>query len=176
MAASNKGRLNALIAPPGKRRERAMPVRLTRNGQNSPDGPRAKGTNQDLGEMNLQLVANEENQDRAQCGKNEASGVISLVSRAKNDVGNAAAEKRSDDTEHDCPGHRQMHMHHRFCDNPRDKPDDDIPDYVKHTFSSMVCLQLKSPESAPIPSNCTAAEGIATPTFAAGKPGDSASS
>jgi hypothetical protein len=30
-----------------------------------------------------------------------------------------------------------VHMHHRFCDNPRDKPDDDIPDYVKHTFSSI---------------------------------------
>jgi hypothetical protein len=66
-------------------------------------------------------------------------------------VGNAAAEKRSDDAEDDCPGHRQVHMHHRPCDNPRDKPDNDIPDYVKHTYSSMVCLQLKSPESAPIP-------------------------
>ena len=101
--------------------------------------------------MDFQLVANVENHDRAQCGKNEASGVIPIVSRAKNDVGNAAAEKRSDDAEDDCPGHRQVHMHHRPCDNPRDKPDNDIPDYVKHTYSSMVCLQLKSPESAPIP-------------------------
>jgi hypothetical protein len=71
-----------------------------------------------------------------------------------------------------------VHMHHRLCDNPRDKPDNDIPDYVKHTFSSVVCLQLKSPVSAPIPSNCIAAEGNCNTntTFAAGKPGDSASS
>ncbi len=27
----------------------------------------------DLGKMNLQLIANEKNQDRAHCGKNEAS-------------------------------------------------------------------------------------------------------
>ena len=32
----------------------------------------------DHGKMNLQLVANEENQDRAQCGKNEARGMISV--------------------------------------------------------------------------------------------------
>src|SRR5271165_1860821 len=101
--------------------------------------------------MNLQLVANEENQNRAQCGKNEASGVIPIVSRAKNDVGNAAAEKRTDDAEHDCPSHRQVLMHHRLCDNSREKPDDDVPDYVKHILSSVVCLKLKSPESAPIP-------------------------
>jgi hypothetical protein len=44
-----------------------------------------------------------------------------------------------------------VHMHHGLCDHPGDKPDDDIPDYVKHTSSSMVCLQQKSPESAPIP-------------------------
>jgi hypothetical protein len=35
----------------------------------------SKGTNQDLGEMNLELVADEENQDRAQRGKNEAGGM-----------------------------------------------------------------------------------------------------
>src|ERR1035438_8714080 len=32
-----------------------------------------------LGKMNLQLVANEENQDRAQCGKNEASRMVPFV-------------------------------------------------------------------------------------------------
>jgi hypothetical protein len=33
----------------------------------------------DLGKMNLQLIANEQNQDRAQYGKNEAGGMISFV-------------------------------------------------------------------------------------------------
>jgi len=36
----------------------------------------------DLGKMNLQLIANEENQDRAQCGKNEASRMVPFVCRA----------------------------------------------------------------------------------------------
>jgi hypothetical protein len=37
--------------------------------------------------MNLQLIANEENQDRAQCRKNKAGWMISFVSRARNHVG-----------------------------------------------------------------------------------------
>ena len=49
--------------------------------------------------MNLQLIANEENQDRAQCGKNEAGGMISFVCRARKHVGNGAADDRSDDAE-----------------------------------------------------------------------------
>jgi hypothetical protein len=36
----------------------------------------------DLGKMNLQLIANEENQDRTQGGKNEPGGMISFVFRA----------------------------------------------------------------------------------------------
>jgi hypothetical protein len=31
-------------------------------------------------------------------------------------VGNAAAEERSDDAEHDCPHEGQMHVHHGFRD------------------------------------------------------------
>jgi hypothetical protein len=73
-----------------------------------------------LGEMNLQLVANEKNQDRPQCGKNEAGGMISFVSRARKHVGNAAANDRTDDTEHDRPEDRHMRVHHRFRDKPRD--------------------------------------------------------
>ena len=57
----------------------------------------------DLGKMNLQLIANEENQDRAQCGKNEAGGMISFVCRARKYVGNAPTDDRSDDAEHDRP-------------------------------------------------------------------------
>jgi hypothetical protein len=36
----------------------------------------------DLGKMNLQLIANEENQDRTQGGKKEPGGMISFVFRA----------------------------------------------------------------------------------------------
>ncbi len=60
----------------------------------------------DVGKMNLQLKANEENQDRAQCGKNEAGVMISFVSRARKHMGNGAAEDRSDDAEQDRPEDR----------------------------------------------------------------------
>jgi hypothetical protein len=70
--------------------------------------------------MNVQLKANEENQDRAQYGKNEAGGMISFVSRAQKNVGNGAAEDRSDDAEHDRPEDRHVNVHYRFRDNPRD--------------------------------------------------------
>ena len=56
--------------------------------------------------MNLQLIADVENQDRSQCGKNEAGGMISFVFRAQKQVGNGAADDRSDDAEHDRPEHR----------------------------------------------------------------------
>ena len=56
--------------------------------------------------MNLQLIADVENQDRAQCGKNEAGGMISFVFRARKHVSNGAAEDRSDDAEHDRPERR----------------------------------------------------------------------
>src|ERR1035437_594147 len=74
----------------------------------------------DLGKMNLQLIANEKNQDRAQCGKNEAGGMIPFVCRARKHVGNGAADDRSDDAEHDRPEDRYVHVHHRSRDNPRD--------------------------------------------------------
>jgi hypothetical protein len=60
----------------------------------------------DLGKMKLQLIANVENQDRAQCGENEAGGMISFISRARKHVGNGASENRSDNTEHDRPKDR----------------------------------------------------------------------
>ena len=63
-----------------------------------------------LGEMNLQLIANEEDQDRPQYGKNEAGGMISLVCRARKHVGNGAAEDRSNDAEHDRPKDRYVHV------------------------------------------------------------------
>jgi hypothetical protein len=53
--------------------------------------------------MNLQFIANEEDQDRAQCGKNETGRMISFVCRARKHVANAAADDRSDDAELDRP-------------------------------------------------------------------------
>ena len=38
---------------------------------------------EDLGKMDVQLIGNEQNQDRAQCEKNEARGMISWVCRAE---------------------------------------------------------------------------------------------
>ena len=78
--------------------------------------------------MNVQLKANVENQDRAQCGQNQAGGMISFVCRARKHVGNAAADDRSDDAEHNRPEDRYVHVHHRFRDNPRDQPNENIPD------------------------------------------------
>ena|ERR1700688_411707 len=60
----------------------------------------------DMGKMDIQLIANEEKQDRAEGGKNEAGGMITFVSRARKHVGNGAADDRTDDAEHDRPEDR----------------------------------------------------------------------
>jgi len=70
--------------------------------------------------MNVQLITNEENQNRAQCGKNQASGMISYVCRARKHLGNCASDDRSYDAEHDRPEDRYVHVHHRFRNDPRD--------------------------------------------------------
>jgi hypothetical protein len=74
----------------------------------------------DLGKMNLQLVANEENQDRAQGGKNEASRMISFVGRARKHVGNAPADDRADNAEHNRPEDCDVFVHHRLREHARD--------------------------------------------------------
>ncbi len=73
-----------------------------------------------MGKMNPQLIANEENKDRAERRENEAGGMIAFVFRARKHVGNGAADDRTDDAEHDRPEDRYVHVHHRFRDNPRD--------------------------------------------------------
>ncbi len=40
--------------------------------------------------MNVQLIANEKNQDRTQRGKYQAGGMIAIVSGARKHVGNGA--------------------------------------------------------------------------------------
>jgi hypothetical protein len=64
------------------------------------------------GKMNVQLVANEENQNRAQRRKNESGGMISFVPRAQEHMGKSATEERSDDAENNRPEDRHVHMHH----------------------------------------------------------------
>jgi len=93
----------------------------------SRDGP-YRNTRSDLGKMNLQLIANKENQDRAQRGKNEARRMISFVFRPQKHVSDGAADDRSDDAEHDRPENRHVRVHHRFRDNPCEQPNKNIPD------------------------------------------------
>ena len=78
--------------------------------------------------MDIQLDANVENQDRAKGRKNEAGGMKSFVCRVRKHVGNRAANDRSDDAEHDCPENRHVHVHHRFRYDPRDQPNNNVPD------------------------------------------------
>jgi len=78
--------------------------------------------------MDIQLNANEEDQDRAKRGKNEAGGMKSSSCRARKHVGNRSADDRSDNAEHDCPENGHVHVHHRFRDNPRDQPNKNVPD------------------------------------------------
>jgi hypothetical protein len=61
--------------------------------------------------MNIQVVANEEDQDSTQRGENEAGRMKPLVPGAKNDVSDSAAQERPNDAEHDCPHETQMNVH-----------------------------------------------------------------
>ena len=56
----------------------------------------------------MQLDANVENQDRAKCGKNDSGGMKSSGRRRKQ-MGNRAADDRSDDAEHDRPENHHVH-------------------------------------------------------------------
>src|ERR1700683_2106285 len=66
--------------------------------------------------------------------------MIPLVRRTRKHVRDAASQNRSDNAEHDRPEDRHMHMHHRLRNNPRDQPNQNVPDQVKHA-SSRVCVQ-----------------------------------
>ena len=77
--------------------------------------------------MDVQLKADEKDEDRAECGKNDAGGMKSSGRRRKH-VGNGPADDRSDDAEHDRPENRHVHMQHRFRDKPRDQSNNNVPD------------------------------------------------
>jgi hypothetical protein len=83
---------------------------------------------ENAGKTDIQLNANVENQDRAKCGKNEAGGMKSSGCRWRKHMGNGPADDRSDDAEHDCPENRHVHVHDRFCDDPGDQPNKNVPD------------------------------------------------
>ena len=91
--------------------------------------------------MDVQFETNVEDQDRPKCGKNEAGGMKSSGCRVRKHVSNGAADDRPDNAEHDCPENRHVDVHHRFRDDTRDQPNNNVPDQVNHNFSSVVCLQ-----------------------------------
>ena len=70
--------------------------------------------------MNLQFVANKEDQDRAECGKDEAGGMVPFVCRPRKHVGDRATDDRSNDPEHNRPENRHVGVHDRFRDRARD--------------------------------------------------------
>lgn len=82
--------------------------------------PSCRNTRLDLGKMNIQLKANVENEDGAERGQNEAGGMIAFICGAGKHVGNAAAEDRSDDAEHDGPEDGHVHVHRGFGDKAGD--------------------------------------------------------
>ena len=77
--------------------------------------------------MDVQLEADEEDEDRAECGKNDTGGMKSSARRRKH-VGDRAADDRSDDAERDCPENRHVHVQHRFGNKPRDQSNNNVPD------------------------------------------------
>src|SRR3954462_2733063 len=82
---------------------------------------------ENAGKTDVELKANVEDEDRAECGKNDAGG-MKASGRWRKQVGNRAADDRSDDAEHDCPKNRHVHVQHRFRDKSRDQPNNNVPD------------------------------------------------
>ena len=95
--------------------------------------------------MDIQLVADEENQDRAERGEKNAGWMKALVSGANNQVGDGSAKERSNDAKNDCPRKRQMNVHDVLRNYPCEKPNNQIPEQVKHTISliSFICSECR---------------------------------
>jgi hypothetical protein len=88
----------------------------------------------DAREMDLQLVADEENEDRAKRRKYQTRGMEACAARTRKHVGDCSAKERPDDSEHDCPKDRHVRVHDRFGDRACDQANKDVPDKVKHIF------------------------------------------
>jgi len=82
---------------------------------------------ENAGKTDVQLKANVEEEDRAECGKNDTGGMKSSGRRRKH-VGNSSADDRSDYAERDGPENRHVHVQHRFRDEPRDQANNNVPD------------------------------------------------
>jgi len=81
-----------------------------------------------VGKVDLQLVANEEEQDRAQGREDDAGRMETGIGRPHEHVGDGAADDRSDNPENDRPKNCHMHVHDRFREHPGDKPNQNVPD------------------------------------------------
>ena len=69
--------------------------------------------------MYFQLIANEENKDSAQGGKDNAGGMKTFIGWAPKEVGNGPADNRAENSEHNCPEDRHVNVYDRFGDHPR---------------------------------------------------------
>jgi hypothetical protein len=87
---------------PAKKQARASSRCSTQNqtlsatSESCPCRSRSKSEGVDLGKMDRELEANEENQDGAQYGNNHAGGMIAFVGGAGKHLGKAVPEDRSD--------------------------------------------------------------------------------
>lgn len=70
--------------------------------------------------MDLQLVADEEDQDRAKCGKDQTGRMVSFIRRPRKHVRHGSPEDRPDNAEHDRPEYRDVLVHDRFGDDSGD--------------------------------------------------------
>ena len=115
---NSAGKKEAAVSDRGSSRDAAQLRKPSRGGRRGYRFP--VSSFDDAGEMDVQLNANVEEEDRAKSGKDEAGGMKSSGYRVRKHVGDRAADDRSDDAEDDCPKNRHVHVHNRFRDNPRD--------------------------------------------------------
>ncbi len=78
--------------------------------------------------MDIQPVADVENEDRSQRGKDDAGRMKAFVGRARKHMSDGAANDRANDSEHDRPEDRHVNVHDRLRDHTRKQTDQDIPD------------------------------------------------
>ena len=61
--------------------------------------------------MDPQLVADEQNENRAERGKDDAGRMEACVARLRKNMGESSAKKRPDDAEGNCPEYGHVHVH-----------------------------------------------------------------
>ena len=78
--------------------------------------------------MNLQLIADKQNENRSQRRKDQPGRMITFVRRASKHVGNGSANNGADDSQHDRPKDSDVNVHNRFGHDARNQTDKDVPD------------------------------------------------